>query len=197
MASLAALLLLVAWNMSERDHFVRMLRVAPQSDVAVLLICFGLTVLFDMVVAVTVGVVLASLLFMKRMAEVSEVRLVEEHPLTLDKPLPKGVLIYEVAGPLFFGAAHQAMAALKQVDMGVRVVILDLRSVPAMDASALVGLESAFERLHRDNVFVILAGVQAQPLRVMARAGWRDRHGRLAIYRTFERAVDEARKAFE
>jgi SulP family sulfate permease len=197
MASLAALLLVVAWNMSERDHFVRMLRVAPRSDVAVLLICFGLTVLFDMVVAVTVGVVLASLLFMKRMAEVSEVRLVEEHPLTLDKPLPKGVLIYEVAGPLFFGAAHQAMAALKQVDAGVRVVILDLRSVPAMDATALVGLESAFERLHRDEVFVILAGVQAQPLRVMARAGWRDRHGRLAIYRTFERAVDEARKAFE
>jgi SulP family sulfate permease len=196
MASLAALLLLVAWNMSERDHFVRMLRVAPRSDVAVLLICFGLTVLFDMVVAVTVGVVLASLLFMKRMAEVSEVRLVEEHPLTLDKPLPKGVVIYEVAGPLFFGAAHQAMAALKQVDEGVRVVILDLRSVPAMDATALVGLESAFERLHRDQVFVILAGVQAQPLRVMARAGWRDRHGRLAIYRTFERAVDEARKAF-
>jgi SulP family sulfate permease len=197
MASLAALLLLVAWNMSERHHFVRMLRVAPQSDVAVLLICFGLTVLFDMVVAVTVGVVLASLLFMKRMAEVSEVRLVEEHPLTLDKPLPKGVVIYEVAGPLFFGAAHQAMAALKLVDAGVRVVILDLRSVPAMDATALVGLESAFERLHRDQVFVILAGVQAQPLRVMARAGWRDRHGRLAIYRTFERAVDEARKAFE
>jgi SulP family sulfate permease len=197
MASLAALLLLVAWNMSERDHFVRMLRVAPRSDVAVLLICFGLTVLFDMVVAVTVGVVLASLLFMRLMAEVSEVRLIEAHPLTLDKPLPKGVLIYEVAGPLFFGAAHQAMAALKMVDAGVRVVILDLRSVPAMDATALVGLESAFERLHRDQVFVILAGVQAQPLRVMARAGWRDRHGRLAIYRTFERAVDEARKAFE
>jgi SulP family sulfate permease len=197
MASLAALLLLVAWNMSERDHFVRMLRVAPRSDVAVLLICFGLTVLFDMVVAVTVGVVLASLLFMRLMAEVSEVRLIEAHPLTLDKPLPKGVVIYEVAGPLFFGAAHQAMAALKMVDAGVRVVILDLRSVPAMDATALVGLESAFERLHRDQVFVILAGVQAQPLRVMARAGWRDRHGRLAIYRTFERAVDEARKAFE
>jgi SulP family sulfate permease len=197
MASLAALLLLVAWNMSERDHFVRMLRVAPRSDVAVLLICFGLTVLFDMVVAVTVGVVLASLLFMRRMAEVSEMRLIEAHPLTLDKPLPKGVLIYEVAGPLFFGAAHQAMAALKVVDAGVRVVILDLRSVPAMDATALVGLESAFERLHRDHVFVILAGVQAQPLRVMARAGWRDRHGRLAIYRTFERAIDEARKAFE
>jgi SulP family sulfate permease len=197
MASLAALLLVVAWNMSERDHFVHMLRVAPRSDVAVLLICFGLTVLFDMVVSVTVGVVLSSLLFMRRMAEVSKVRLVEEHPLTQERPLPKGVLIYEVAGPLFFGAAEKAMAALKVVDPGVRVVILDLRSVPAMDATALVGLESAFERLHREEVFVILAGVQPQPLRVMGRAGWRDRHGRLAIYRTFERAIDEARKAFE
>src|SRR5258708_33252544 len=108
---------------------------------------------------------------MKRMAEVSEVQLVQEHPLTLETPLPKGVLIYEVAGPLFFGAAHQAMAALKQVDAGVRVVILDLRSVPAMDATALVGLESAFERLHRDHIFVMLAGVQPQPLRVRAAAG--------------------------
>jgi SulP family sulfate permease len=196
MASLAALLLLVAWNMSERDHFVHMLRVAPRSDLAVLLICFGLTVLFDMVVAITVGVVLASLLFMRRMAEVSGVRLVDDHPLPADSQLPRGVVIYEVAGPLFFGAAHQAMAALKVVDAEVRVVILDLRAVPAMDATALVGLESAFERLHRDEVFVILAGVQAQPLRVMAKAGWRDRHGRLAIYGTLERALEEARKAF-
>ncbi len=197
MASLAALLLLVAWNMSEREHFAHMVRVAPGSDLAVLLICFGLTVVFDMVVSVTVGVVLASLLFLRRMSEVSTVRLVDEHPFGLDRPLPDGVLLYEVAGPLFFGAARQAMAALAATNKGVRVVVLDLRSVPVMDVTGLVALESAFERLQREQVFVVLAGVQPQPLRVMARAGWRGRRGKLAIYRSFDRALELVRKAFE
>jgi len=197
MASLAALLLFVAWNMSELDHFAHVVKVAPRHDVAVLLTCFGLTVLFDMVVAVSVGVVMAALLFMKRMAEVSEVRLVDEHPILLDRPLPKGVLVYEIAGPLFFGAAQKAMAALEEVDKGVRVVLLDLRSVPALDATGLVGLESAFERLHRAGVLVVIGGAQAQPLRVMARAGWADRKGRVAVYGSFERAIEEVRKAFE
>jgi SulP family sulfate permease len=89
------------------------------------------------------------------------------------------------------------MTALEEVDKSVRVVILDLRAVPSLDATALVGLESAFDRLNRSGIFVILAGVQRAPLRVMARAGWRGRHGRVAIYRSFERAVAEARKAFE
>ena len=197
MASLAALLLFVAWNMSELDHFAHMLKVAPRHDVAILLTCFLLTVLFDMVVAVSVGVVMAALLFMQRMAEVSEVRLVDQHPILLDRPLPKGVLVYEIAGPLFFGAAQKAMAALQGVDAGVRVVLLDLRSVPALDATGLVGLESAFERLNRAGVLVVIAGAQPQPLRVMARAGWADRKGRVAVYGSFERAVEEVRKAFE
>jgi SulP family sulfate permease len=196
MASLAALLMLVAWNMSEREHFVHMLKVAPRADVLVLLTCFGLTVAFDMVISVTFGVVLASLLFMKRMAEVSKVRLVDQHEIALDRPLPQGVVIYEVAGPLFFGAAQQAMEALASVDKRVRVVIMDLRSVPALDATALVALESAFERLYKGRIFVILAGVQPQPMRAMARAGWRGRHGKMAIYRSFEKGVDEARKAW-
>ncbi len=199
MAALAALLLLVALHMSEPKNFARMVRISPRSDRAVLLVCFGLTVVFDMVISVTFGVVLASLLFIRRMAEVSEVRLVDrrERVRGLDRPLPHGVLLYQIAGPLFFGAARAAMNALEEVDKSVRVVILDLRAVPALDATALVGLESAFDRLHRSQVFVILGGVQRQPLRTMARAGWRGRRGRIAIYRSFERAVDEARRAFE
>jgi SulP family sulfate permease len=197
MASLAALLLFVAWNMSELDHVAYVVKVAPRHDVAVLLTCFVLTVLFEMVVAVSVGVVMAALLFMKRMAEVSEVRLVDEHPILLDRPLPRGVVVYEIAGPLFFGAAQKAMAALEEVDKSVRVVVLDVRSVPALDATGLVGLESAFERLTRAGVFVVIAGAQPQPLRVMARAGWTNRHGRIAVYGSFERGVDAVRKAFE
>ena len=197
MASLAALLLFVAWNMAELDHFAHMLKVAPRSDVAVLLTCFFLTVLFDMVVAVSVGVVMAALLFMRRMAEVSEVRLVDAHPMGLTRPLPKGVIAYEIAGPLFFGAAQKAMAALQSIDKGVRVVILDLRSVPMLDATGLVGLESAFERLHRAGVLVVIGGAQPQPLRAMARAGWHDRKGRITVYGSFDRAVEEVYKAFE
>ena len=197
MASLAALLLFVAWNMAELDHFAHVLKVAPRSDVAVLVACFLLTVLFDMVVAVSVGVVMAALLFMRRMAEVSEVRLVDAHPLGLTRPLPKGVVAYEIAGPLFFGAAQKAMAALDSVDKSVRVVILDLRAVPMLDATGLVGLESAFERLARAGVHVVVGGARPQPLRVMARAGWDDRKGRITVYGSFERAVDEVYKAFE
>jgi SulP family sulfate permease len=193
MASLAALLLIVAWNMSEAKHFVHALRVAPRSDVLVLLTCFLLTVVFDMVVSVTVGVMLAALLFMRRMAEVSGVRLVDQHPLLAG--LPKDVLVYEVAGPLFFGAAQKAMSALHRTPTGIKVVLLDLSSVPAMDATGLVSLEAAVERLYSLGIFVVLAGVQPQPLRVLARSGiHRGHRGRLAVYRSIERAVAKARE---
>jgi len=193
MASLAALLLIVAWNMSEAKHFVHALRVAPRSDVLVLLTCFLLTVVFDMVISVTVGVMLAALLFMRRMAEVSGVRLVDQHPLLTG--LPKDVLVYEVAGPLFFGAAQKAMSALHRTPTGINVVLLDLSSVPAMDATGMVSLEAALERLRSLGVFVVLSGVQPQPMRVIARSGiHRQRRDKLAVYRSMERAVAAARK---
>jgi SulP family sulfate permease len=192
MASLAALLLIVAWNMSEIKHFLHALRVAPKSDVLVLLTCFFLTVVFDMVVSVTVGVMLAALLFMRRMAEVSGVRLVDQHPLLTG--LPKSVLIYEVAGPLFFGAAQKAMSALHRVPTGIKVVLLDLSSVPARDATGLVSLETAVERLQALGVFVILAGVQAQPLEVLAKSGIHRREDRIAVFPSMEDAVVEARE---
>jgi SulP family sulfate permease len=192
MASLAALLLVVAWNMSEIKHFVHALRVAPKSDVLVLLTCFFLTVIFDMVVSVSVGVLLAALLFMRRMAEVSGVRLVDQHPLL--SGLPKSVLVYEVAGPLFFGAAQKAMSALHRVPTGIQVVLLDLSSVPVMDATGLVSLETAVERLQALGVFVVLAGVQAQPLEVLARSGIQRREDRIAVFPSMEDAVAEARQ---
>ena len=191
MASLAALLLTVAWNMSEAKHFAHAMRVAPRSDVVVLLTCFGLTVIFDMVVSVTAGVMLAALLFMRRMAEVSNVRLVDQHPIAT-QGLPKDVLIYEVAGPLFFGAVLKAMSALQRVPTGVSVVLLDLSSVPAMDGTGLVSLESAVARLHQLGMFVVLGGVQGQPLRVLARSGIREHRDRIAVHRTMERAVATA-----
>jgi SulP family sulfate permease len=121
MASLAALLLLAAWNMSEVRHFVGLLRIAPRSDVFVLLTCFFLTVFFDMVVAVSIGFVLAAILFMRRMAEITESKLAidntEEHRLV---DTPKGVSFYEVNGPLFFGAAQGCVARTRAEGHGAK-----------------------------------------------------------------------------
>jgi len=190
MASLAALLLMVAWNMAEARHVVRIVRTSPRSDVVVLLTCFGLTVLVDMVAAVVTGVVLAALLFMRRMAEVSGVTLAAgSHPLA--SGLPPSVVVYEVAGPLFFGAASKAMGALSAVDRGVRVVLLDLSSVPAMDATGLVNLEAAAARLASAGIAVVLGGLQPQPLRTLARAGWRRR---VPLHRSLDVAVQRARR---
>jgi len=194
MASLAALLLLVAWNMSEVHNFARTFRQAPKSDTFILLACFLLTVLFDMVVAVTFGILLAALLFMRRMTEVSDTDLAQAtHPLVADG-LPKDVMVYEVAGPLFFGAAQKAMSALQRVAQGVAVVILDLQSVPAIDATGLVALEAAIDRLYRMNVYVVLAGVHHQPLEVLGKAGFPRRTERLAVCRSYESALATARK---
>ncbi len=191
MASMAALLVVVAWNMSEVRHVVHMLRVAPRSDNLIMLTCLGLTVLFDMTVAVTVGVALAALLFMQRMAELTGVRLVTQMPTPLARPLPPGILVYEVAGPLFFGAAQRAMNAIKAVDRSVAVVVLDLRAVPVMDATGLVNLESALRKLHDAQIYTIIAGIQDQPLALLARAGWKHRDW-LSVYRSFEHGIETA-----
>lgn len=193
MASLAALLLIVAWNMSEVKHFAHALRVAPRSDVLILLTCFGLTVIFDMVVSVTVGVLLAALLFMRRMAEVSNVRLVSQHPIA-QEGIPKNVLIYEVAGPLFFGAAHKAMSALQRVPTGIKVVVLDLASVPVIDATGMVSLESAVSRLRQLGIFVVLGGVQEQPLRVLEKSDLRGHREHLSVHPSMEGALAVARE---
>jgi len=116
MASLAGLLLLVAWNMAEVRQFAEMLRVSPRGDRVVLVVCFGLTIVFDMVISVTAGIVLAALLFMRRMAEVSGVKLVGEGHPALDEPLPRGVVLYEIAGPLSFGAAQKAIGVLAPIE---------------------------------------------------------------------------------
>src|SRR6185369_10463340 len=190
MASLAALLLVVAWNMSDSKHFAHLLRVSPRSDLAVLLTCFTLTVVFDMVVSVTAGVLLAALLFIRRMAEISTVELVGEGHPALEEPLPRGVVLYDIAGPLFFGAAQKAMRSLQAMEgRHVRVVVLDVEHVPAIDATGIVALESLVARLNEGGVKVIVVAIQAQPLRALARAGWRNRKGRLRIFRSFERGI--------
>ncbi len=176
MAGLAALLLLVAWNMSEVKHFAHIVRVAPRSDALVLLTCFVLTIVFDMVVAVSVGVVLAALLFMRRMADITEAHLAEGDPERgVETPIPEDlrdkVAVYDIAGPLFFGAAQKAMGSLGAVAARLKVLIVRLERVPVMDATGLVALESAIATLNKHGCATILTGLQPQPAALIARAG--------------------------
>lgn len=170
MASLSGLLLLVAWNMSEVKHFFHVVRVAPRSDVAVLVTCYLLTVLFDMVVAVSVGVVLAALLFMRRTAELTQARVLQGGGPESEHDLPAGVVVFEIAGPLFFGAAQNAMGALSTIGPSTRVVVLALGNVPSIDATGLVALESSLKRLQAAKKLVVLSGPLPQPRQVFERA---------------------------
>jgi SulP family sulfate permease len=186
MSALAALLLLVAWNMSDAKHFVHIVRVAPRSDVAVLLTCFGLTVAFDMVLGVAVGMGLATLLFMRRMADVTEARFLEpEHP-ALPGPVPQGVLVYDVSGPLFFGAAQKAVSALRHIGARTRAVVLRLDEVHAMDATGLVALESALDLLAKQKTVAFVAGVRPQPMALLRRARVHERRGVVVCESTAE-----------
>lgn len=194
MASLAALLLVVAKNMAEIKHFAFVLRVGPRSDALVLVVCFLLTVIFDMVIAVSVGVVLAALLFMRRMAEVGSVQLVGESHPDLSEPIPPGVVYYRIAGPLFFGAAQKAMSALHATAPEASIVILDLEDVPVIDTTGLVNLESALARLHTRSVRTILSCVQPQPLAVLGRAGLLEHNDLRFTTETREAALAAARQ---
>jgi SulP family sulfate permease len=197
MASLAALLMLVAWNMSELRHAAHVVRLAPASDVFVLLSCYGLTVLFDMVIAVSFGVLMAALLFMRRMAELTQSRVWQGGSSPgLDRrhvDLPKQVAVYEIAGPLFFGAAQRGMAALDALSGDIRLIVLDLSRVPVIDASGLVALESALDRLQRGRRFVILSGPLPEPKSVFDRAELERHHENIMISTSVGDAIAMAR----
>jgi sulfate permease, SulP family len=194
MAALAALLLLVAWNMSAVRFFAHTVRVAPRSDVVVLLTCFALTVVFDMVVAIGVGVVLAALLFMKRMSELTSTRvLAPQSQQDATHAVPEGVTLYEIAGPLFFGAAQRAMSAIQSVGDASRVVVLALGAVPTIDATGLVALESALTQLRAAKKLVVIAGPLPQPQRVFEKANLEVSHDHVFFADTLEQGIDLAR----
>ena len=190
MASLAALLLIVAKNMGEARHFVHIVKVAPRSDVVVLLVCFTLTVLFDMVLSVSVGVVLAALLFMRRMAELTHTKLDTGTMQKLE--MPPGVRLYEIAGPLFFGAAERAVGAFDTARREGGVVIIYLGQVPAIDATGLVAFETMVGKLKRSGTKLILAGVRPNVAEVLDRAGLKREPGKLAYAPDVETALSMA-----
>jgi SulP family sulfate permease len=183
MATLAAILLLTAWNLSEAPHFMHMVKVAPRTDVAVLLTCFGLTIFIDMVAAVGVGMVLAAFIFMHQMAKLTGGReRGRGEPMPFE--LPDWAVFYEFNGPLFFGAAEQAFAALDRAareHKEASVIIIDFTHVPTLDMSGIHALESALGRLHDRRIGVVLSGMHPAVYRPLRKAGLHDVPGRLAF----------------
>lgn len=205
MATLAGILIVVAYNMSEWHHFLKLLK-SPKSDIAVLLVTFFLTVLVDLTVAIQAGVVLAALLFMKRMAEVTQLGYITsmvgyeedeegaaEDPNSIKRfTVPKGVEVFEVNGPFFFGAAERFKHTLNLIVEKPKVLILRTRTVLSMDATALRALEEVYEMTKQDGSILILAGVHAQPLIAMDKAGFLDKVG---VENVFENVNDALKRA--
>ncbi|WP_437806924.1 C4-dicarboxylic acid transporter DauA [Sorangium sp. So ce1078] len=191
MASLAALLLLVAWNMSELHHFIRIVKLAPRSDVLVLSTCYGLTVVMDMVVAVSAGVVLAAILFMRRMAELTGSRTVlNSTDGSGEIALPERVALYEINGPLFFGAVQKAMGALHAIrGDSYEVMILHLGKVPFIDSTGFVALENVLDGLVRRHKTVVLAGPLPRPREIFDKARLEERSKRVYIAEDLDAAI--------
>jgi sulfate permease, SulP family len=207
LAVLSAVLVMVAWGMSERDHFKTLFK-APRSDIAVLLTTFGLTVFTDLTIAVGVGMVLASLLFMKRMSEVTGVGAIvaelqdqpddrnsQADPNALDRrDVPAGVEVYEINGPFFFGVADRIKDVLHELERPPKVFILRMRRVPAIDATGMHALDEFFLKCKRQGTRLLLAGVHAQPMFAMAKYELLDKIGEENMFENIDDALARARQ---
>lgn len=182
LSAMAALLLMVAWNMSEAHKVVSLLRKAPKDDIIVMLICMSLTVLFDMVIAISVGIVLASLLFMRRVARMTRLA-----PLS-NVSLPEGVLALRVTGPLFFAAAEGLFTELSRQVAGHHLIILQWDAVPVLDAGGLDAFQRFVEKLP-EGCELRVTNLEFQPLRTLARAGVQPIPGRLAFFPDVQAAL--------
>lgn len=200
LAALAAVLLVVAWNMSEIEHFRHTLS-APKGDGLVLLLTFGLTVFFDLTVAIEVGLVVSAFVFMFRMADAVEVsagiKLLDENgddrPLGDDASqrsrLPPGVEVFQINGPLFFGAANRLDDLLDQFRDPPRIFILRMRLVPIIDASGVHALKTLLERCRRRGIVLVISGLQPQPQRVIQAMALHPREGELYFVGDYEAAL--------
>jgi len=209
MCALAAILVNVAYNMSEWHAFKALLK-APKSDIIVLLATFFLTVFLDLVVAIEIGMIFAALLFMKRMADVTNEGFKFTHDRVDDDDtelkyflernnitLPKGIGIYEINGPFFFGAADQFLENALKYRRPVPVLIIRMRHVPAMDATGLHALSRLQTKCVEVGTRMVLSGVNEQPLKTMTKAGFVDRIGLENVCPNFETAVRRAKKIRE
>jgi sulfate permease, SulP family len=201
MAALAAILFVVAWGMSEYERFIALLSM-PNGDRAVLLLTFGLTVFVDLTVAIAVGVTVASLLFMARMSETVRIDSGQSGAGDSDLPddaagqrddLPKGVEVFRITGPFFFGVAGELLDALRRVGQSPKIIILRMRLVPMLDASGVSGVESFIMQARQSGASVIISGAQVQAKAMLARGGLDAQHPGLYFCEDYDSALQRAR----
>lgn len=192
MASMSALLLMVAWNMSEARHFVRTVKVAPRDDVLVLIICFLLTVFFDMTIAVAVGMGLAAILFIRASISLTDTAVIEGTHEAYN--IPDNTVIYDINGPLFFGSAQKALKTISTIRPDVQIVILDLSEVTLLDMSAIIAMESIANDLTSKNVGLIINNLQPRMILKLRRAGIRRKVGQVEFARSLADSLEIARK---
>ena len=197
MPTIAAILFVVAYNMCQWRPFVHLVKTAPKSDIAVLVLTFVLTVVFDLVIAIEVGFVLACLLFMKRMSDETGIvgwKYVEEDTDDSEKlkVLPKEIRVYEITGPLFFGAADRiAQIGMKEF---TKCIIIRMRSVPAIDVTAMNSLEELYARCEKKGIRLVFSHVNDQPYRVMEKAGFVEKLGRESFCDHIDGAIVKAKQ---
>ena len=198
MTTLAAVLLVVAANMADWSSFFRLCKSAPKSDIIVLVITFFLTVFFDLVVAIEIGVVLAALLFMKRMAETADIKAwkyTDSPDITPGeaeklREIPHSISVFEICGPMFFAAADQLLGI--NSDHRTKAVVIRMRSVPAIDASAMKCLHELAERAPKKNIHLIFSHVNEQPMKVMKKDGFFELIGKENFHENIVDALDYA-----
>lgn len=202
MSTLAAILIIVAWNMSERHAFIKLFS-SPKSDILVLLATFLLTVLIDLTVAIQVGVLLAGFLFLQRMSNETQVKLVTENLRERDESesrdisgldIPAGVEVFEIYGSLFFAAIERFKEAINRVEKRPRVLILRMRNVLSIDATGLLALEDLLNSAQKDGMVLIISAISDQPLAMLQRAGFIDRLGAENMAKDIFEALDKARQ---
>ena len=192
MPTIAAILFMVAYNMCGWRTFVRVIKTAPKSDIAVLVITFVLTVVFDLVVAIEFGMLLAVLLFIKRMSDETDVKkwkYAEDNAAETDRlmNIPRSIRVYEITGPLFFGASDRVADIAIRSD--TKCLILRMRSVPALDSTAMNALFDLHARCEKSGVTLILSHVNHQPLKAMEKAGFVKAVGRENICKNITEAI--------
>ncbi len=204
MAALAAVLFQVAFNMCGYRNFIKLFK-APKSDVSVLLVTFVLTVVMDLTIAIEVGVLLAGILFIRRMADVAEVESVskelDEHDEEVADPnhigaraVPNGVIVYEIVGSMFFGAIEKFKTALSMTNSKPKILILRMRQVPSIDAAGIQMIETLLERCKSDGTTLLLSGVHAQPVVALTRAGVLKQLGEENALANIDAALNRARE---
>lgn len=189
MPVMAAMLVMVAWNMSEAPKGVHLLRTAPPGDILVFTTCFLLTVFFDMVIAVSAGIVMAALLFMKEVAAMTKVSDISENSRIVSQKIPTGWRVFKISGPLFFAAADRVFADLAQRSKGQIGVVLCMDAVPILDAGGLSALEKFLSACRRDNIKVFIADLQFQPLKSLAKAGIKASDSSLTFFPSLAEAL--------